>query len=166
MAESAALRYLLENSTRYPKDVLMKNLKDAGYPESEIAAALKQLAQPLQPGVTRDGGFFDFKNKRFYKSVWQKVGDFAFGFFGFWVIGYIFSRLLYAFIPFRFFAYGPLALRFFPVLVSLGIFIGVIMYFWKRRRWISYGVLATFVIGFLLAGIVLLFLGFALRSFY
>jgi len=163
MAESAALRHLRENAGKYPKEELVKQLRVAGYPEAEIASAVLRFEKGNSVAAAPSGDFFDFKTPRVYTSVGQKIGDFVTGFFGYLVFSVLSSFLFYSL--FRFAVFGaPFALRFFPGLLSFGIAIAAIIYLWKRRRWVCYGMISLLLVSVSLAFLGLGVLYFLLRA--
>jgi hypothetical protein len=132
-----AIRYLRENKGKYPLWELSKTLHGAGYGEDDICASIREVfpeeagAVPPPPIPPANQLFWNFQDKKTYIGTGQKWLDFFFGIFApglaIWMIALVFSVLGFRF--FRFFAVFPL------------IFIGLIIYLWNRRRFISYGML-------------------------
>ena len=99
--------------------------------------------------------------KKEYKNNWEKVRDFCISFFGMFIINYIISFIfaLILIIP------PPQSTLSYSLSVISGsithiLYIGLIIFFFKRRKYIAIGVLTSFII-YLLSGF---FLGLMFRG--
>lgn len=130
------ITYLRENKEKYLKDVLATELRKSGYVEGDIAEGIAQVfggvAQTLASAKT---SFWNFKDKKVYTKSSEKWADFLFGFFApipvfmvLVILGVVFNttRVFGNFV----FLFG----------------LGATIYFFNRRRLISYGLLASAVI--------------------
>jgi hypothetical protein len=154
MNENVA-NYLKENKEKFAQEVLLNELRKVGYGEEDIndgvlavyGASVSNSISIPHPIQT---DFWDFNSKRTYSKTSEKWKDFLLGFFGPYVLG-IFSMFIH----------------FLGMLLGLGLYIFyifVIVYLFNRRRFISYGIMANFLSGFLLAGVLIISL-FGLRGF-
>lgn len=141
-----AIDYIKANKDKYSKEVLIEQLRKTGYSEVDIeesaaiAYAGTQFAGNNLQAVSA-GNFWDFKSKRTYTKPSEKQKDFLFGFFAPWFLGIVSSI-----IPFI----GNL------IVIVGGIF--AIIYFFNRRRFISYGLLANIATSLVVVGIFIVFI--------
>jgi hypothetical protein len=130
------IAYLNENKEKYPKEVLIAELRKSGYSEEDIAEGVGQVFEGKAPMLApANTSFWNFKDKKVYTSAGQKWADFLFGVFApsvFWFT----SLLIFSFI-----SYGISYIYFVPFLID----IAIAVYLFNRRRFIFYGLLASLV---------------------
>lgn len=119
------IKYLQENKDKKTREELTKELQEKGHKENEIEEALNTIYICSNP-LKRD--FWDFSSPKTYCSRSEKTRDFFVGLFGPVIAGIIFI------IPFL------------GVLVYVIYYFYSIFYFYKRRKWISYGILVHLLI--------------------
>jgi len=165
-----AVEYLWQNKDRYVIEKLKEQLRKLGYPENVIAAATEKVyLGTSKEGLSSEGkgvggarqSFFDFRSKKVYRSLGEKVLDFFVGFFGILVLFWIFV-VIAAIFGIHLFSFGPLpGTPFFVFAVQIfGIF-----YFWKRRRFLARGLLSAILIPLLLAGVVIAYVFLVFKVF-
>lgn len=125
MPNEQVLLYLRENKEKFSRETLMEQLRVSGYPEADITEGVSSVYDGVSLRETSPWNFWDFKTAHTYRSSSEKTLDALFGFFG----------------PLLFFVFLPLGFL-------LDLFF--LFYFWKRRRYIAYGVLDRWIISFLL----------------
>lgn len=118
--------YLNENKEKYPKDVLVAELRKSGYTEEEITEGVAQVFEGKALAAANTS-FWNFKDKKVYASAGQKWADFLFG---------VFVHIFITFISFFFLGH------FFYIV--LFILLAVCLH--KYRRYMFYGMIATFVL--------------------
>lgn len=133
------ITYLEQNKNKYSKEVLIEELKKAGYLEQDIIEGTSYIygSGELNQSVSRIINFWDFKAKIEYQSSSQKWKDFLFGFF------IPFAGVLVAWIP----------------LIGLALFvfeIFSIVYLFNRRKFISFGLMGNFTFGILMAVMIIM----------
>jgi hypothetical protein len=123
--------YLQDNKDLFSKEVLVDQLKKAGYEEGDIAGGVACVydAAASSDQTAQQGGFLDFKSIKTYVNSSDKWKDFLFGFFAPFLCG-----LLLAIVPIL------------GSLVFLAAYVFFLVYFFKRRRFIFYGMLAELVL--------------------
>lgn len=150
-----AIEYLSQHKESYSLESLKIQLQNGGYPKELIDEAVAEvfLGKKREEGQAR--GFFDFQNKRVYKSFGSKLADFLFGFVGSIVVSWItYSLLGYIFgYTFRYYVYGGVRGVFVSIVLGAGVF-----YFWKRRHYFARGILFVFIFDFI-AFVLFWFLG-------
>lgn len=166
MANPQAVAYLRENREKFPPGTLREQLLHAGYPQAVIDAALAEVfGSPAAAGARP--GFFNFRAPRTYRSFGEKIPDFLLGFFGVLIVNvalsFFFGGASRIFGLYRF-GYGLI----FGPLLGLVFLVGeiaLIFFFWKRRRWLAYGVLATWILAAIFVALGILAFFFIARSF-
>lgn len=152
--KNPAVEYLRQNKDKFPPESLRKRLIEAGYPLDQIAEASRIVygEKPSFPSpVGAKASFWDFKNVRVYQTTGEKFLDVLFGFFILpFIIGIPFTLLFgflgfsYGFRDFGQFGFGfPILIIFIPTIIR----IVLIFYFWQRRRYIVYGLIASLIFG-------------------
>ncbi len=155
MANENILTYLRENKERYPIEVLRKKLVGAGYPQNQVEEGIRIVyggEAPSPPKIGPKHSFWDFKNVRTYYSTGEKILDALFGFF---IVSSVVNFILGSFLRIIFGYggyYGGYGLFNISQLVLWGIQIGAVIYFWRRRRYLAYGLAASLVLGVLFGG--------------
>lgn len=141
-------QYLESNKDKYSQESLIEQLKKAGYTENDIRDGVQSVYASKMlsgdAGAVSGGNFWDFKSKKSYINSSEKWKDFLFGFFAPWILGML-----------------SLVVPFFSLVVLVGE-IFAIVYFFNRRRFIAYGILAN-VIALPVVGI---FVGLIFSGFY
>ena len=125
-----AVTYLRENQHRHSPDILQEQLRAAGYSAEVVQKAFAE--------TTEKGNFWDFRSKRIYHSLKEKLIDGGVGFvlsgilvplLGFllpWITGEIFGF---------WWASGILSSTFFVAEILATI------YLWNKRRYFAIGML-------------------------
>jgi hypothetical protein len=133
------ITYLNENKEKYSKEVLVAELRKSGYAEGDIAEGVAQVFSLSAVAGAKEGGvtpvvaktsFWNFKDKKTYTKASEKWADFLFGVFSPIIFGVALSI-------FRFMRVGWIFLLSEVVLA---------VYFFNRRRFIFYGLVASVVI--------------------
>ena len=128
-----AIRYVREYQQRYSLDVLKKQLQSAGYSTEVVQKALAE--------TTEKGNFWDFRSKKIYHSLKEKLID---GGLGFFLTGIVLPLLnfLPAMIGVRealWYGYP----NFFWIVE-----IAAMIYLWNRRRYFTIGMIVGLVLSF------------------
>ncbi|MDO8559726.1 MAG: hypothetical protein Q7S23_01655 [bacterium] len=139
MAHSAVVAYLRANKDRFPEAVLRQQLQQQGYPEAVIATGVAEVygLATVKTPTAHPQRFFDWRVPFTYWSSGQRVGHFLLGLLLGGVLSLVFS-LLNVFLnrAETLFAGGGLfALR-----------IGLLAFFFWRRPWLGWGLLAATVL--------------------
>lgn len=137
------IKYFIENKEKYSKEILIAELSKAGYKKEEIAEAAKFVYEGAAPQKEASANFWNFKARKVYIKTSEKVVDFLLGFF---VAGFVVWTIIWLL---HLIIRGPL------FFLSLIIYILALIYLYKRRRYMFYGLLADLLIP--LAGIIFLF---------
>ena len=160
-----AVEYLWQNKDRYVIEKLKEQLRKLGYPENVIAAATEKVyLGTSKEGLSSEGkgvggarqSFFDFRSKKVYRSLGEKILDFFAGFFGILVLHLLFG------VGGGLLRYGPLSG------ISLLVFvvqIVLIFYFWRRRRYLARGLLSAILIPLLLVGVAIAYVFLVFKVF-
>lgn len=138
------IKYLIENKEKYSKEVLVAELDKAGYGEDEIVEAIRfvyNAVSPQEEGGGEPANFWDFKTKKIYTKKFEKIIDFLAGFFVIAIMAWI-----------------AMDINDDLVFIPLILYIFSLFYFFKKRRFIFYGLLADLLIP--IAGIIFLFFAF------
>lgn len=139
-----AKSYIEENRGQFSSEQLSEQLNKAGYGSDVVVEALRQAGVSVSVEKTTSGealsgtatSFWNFKEKHVYTSGWQKFGDFLFGF--------LFFPFVYLFISLLSFFLG-IFLGVFSVFLPIIFSIWAIVYFWRRRKFISIGLIFSFI---------------------
>lgn len=164
-----AVAYLRQHKGRYTTEVLTEQMQKAGYTDEVIQAAAARIFSEVslptssQASIKQapEGGqsFFDIRSRKVYRSGWEKVIDFLAGFIGIHILGFvlfIFSNVLLGVLAI--FGLRLYSLYFITPLALVVLYIGGIVYLWRRRRYIAIGILSTLLLGILLIGFFIIML--------
>jgi hypothetical protein len=153
--------YLRNNKEKYSKELLIEQLLKAGHSELDIKESSefvydgKEIAEEKSQ-INETGSFWNFKLKKTYVKPSEKWKDFLFGFFAPFAINFILTSLR----SFLFRSIFNSNFNFiFSSIISGGIFLTeilLIIYLFKRRKFISYGLITNFSSGLLFVGLVML----------
>lgn len=128
------IAYLSENKEKYSKDVLVAELRKVGYAEGDIIEGVAEVFEGKAPSpASANTSFWNFKDKKVYTSAGQKWKDFLFG-----VFTPLFAQIIL--MPIGFFLRGASSL----LLIML--WIVALVYVFKRRRMMFYGMIALPII--------------------
>ncbi len=152
MVNENIISYLRQNKGKYSPEVLKEKLKGAGYPLNQIEEGFR-VVYGDGPGVSSPEApktsFWDFKNVRVYRSTGEKIIDALFGFF---------VPILVISFAASFLGYYDIGLSAIPIQVVAAI------YFWRKRRYIGYGLLvalaSSYIFNFYLGNISYIFLNY------
>jgi hypothetical protein len=128
------ITYLSGNKEKYPKEVLVAELRKSGYSEGDITEGVAQVFDGKTSAVASvKTSFWNFREKKIYTSAGQKWADFLFGFFGINVIlGTIFTFL-------QLLPYAPEEFIFSVLMLLVEVLIAIHVF--SRRRFVFYGVI-------------------------
>ena len=138
--DSQIAQYLKENKDKYSKEILLEQLRIAGYQELDIAqGAFSVYGLPngtpenVQnvPTISPSQDFWDFKSKKDYVNPGDKAKDFFFGLLAPYIIS--FAVMMVPMV-------NVLAILLLPLAA-----IFCLVYFFSRRRFIFYGLLTNMV---------------------
>ncbi len=145
--------YLKENKDKFPGDVLIEQLVRVGHLPQEIQDAVNFVYGEKNDFIVSNSSvnsvaptsFSDFKSFKTYTIFAEKRNDFLLGFF----VPIIFN-VVFRFVPF----FVP----FVGGIISLGLYIFALVYFFRRRRFIFYGLLANFLLGIIIVFVYFIFM--------
>jgi len=153
-----AVAYLRQNRERYTREVLTEQMQKAGYADEVIRVATARVFSevPSPPSVqTTEGGqsFFDLRSRKIYRSAGERVIDFLVGFIGIHILGFVFNIALTSLLSIlNIFGLRLYSLYFITPLALVVLYVGGIVYLWRRRKYIAIGILSTLLLGFLTTG--------------
>jgi len=129
------IKYFNDNKKKYSREILIAELEKAGYKKEEIAEAAIFIYEPPAPPRERKMSLWnDLRAQKVYIKTSEKIIDFLSGFFlgGFvvWTIVWFIQLII-----------GVYIMLFSPI-----IYILALIYFFKRRKYIFYGLLAELLI--------------------
>ena len=149
--------YLNENKDKFPKDTLIEQLVKVGHLPEEIQEAAEFVygektefmisnnsVYPAEPT-----SFWDFKGFKTYTTFAEKRNDFLLGFFAAIVSGFVFRIIPFA-----------------GGIISFGLYIFALVFFYKRRKFIFYGLLADILLGILIVIILAVIVSLSLSRFH
>ena len=148
------ISYLRENKDKFPRETLIEELKKSGYSEVDINEGVEIVYENKDiPSPVAITSFWDFKTKKIYGKASEKVADFFLGFFAPWLLNIVFF-------PLRFISSNRIVSSVLGF-VALIAEIFIIIYLFKKRKFISYGLIANFLLMFVfIAGFITLLLLF------
>ncbi len=130
-------KYLRENKNKYPKEILIDELKKSGYKDEDIRKGIGEVfgnkTGHQEKQSAEAGSFWDFSKKKIYQSGSEKFLDFLFGLFAPWILGIL--NLI-----------SPL----FGLVLFAG-YIFALIYLFHRRRYIFYGLILDMLLPLLAA---------------
>lgn len=133
------IRYLNDNKDKYPKESLVNELSKVGYSERSILESVQAVygrAEVVNGGKT---SFWNFKDKKEYRKASEKAGDVFLGFLFPWVFGWAISMAVHTLL-------APFGMMFFIWLLGVILYIFALVYFYRKRRYIFYGMLLNIII--------------------
>ncbi len=128
------INYFRENKDKFSREILVGELRKIGHSEADILESVQlvygansSVVMPIPPSIQNN--FWDFKSKKVYTKTLDKLKDFLFGFFGPYI-----ALIMFGMVPFL------------GIFLWFGAYVYVIVYVFNRRRFISYGMIASFMI--------------------
>jgi hypothetical protein len=125
--------YLQENKEKYPQEMLVDQLKKAGYLELDIQEGILIVFNNAKSSLTQKEvalmNFWDFKTPKIYTGSYEKWKDFLFGFF----------------VPFLMWIFVVL-IPLLSLVVHLMLYIFALVYLSNRRKFIFYGLLSRLLL--------------------
>lgn len=127
--------YLQENKDKYSQEILLDQLRKAGYSEQDIKDGASFVYNNSVAAATpsRESkqaiDFWDFKTPKIYTKSSEKWADFLFGFFAPMAVGFV-SNLIPLIGPF----------------IALIFYILALIYLFNRRRFVFYGILMGIIL--------------------
>jgi hypothetical protein len=138
------INYLTENKGKYPQKDLEVALEKAGYSDSEINQGVLSVYKKQEDVIKnllplKKTDFWNFKVKKDYTSLGEKFKDIVFGFLVSVILGGLLNLIFRKFISTNII-----------VLADIIIFIILLRYSYKYRRFIFYGLILTLVLSIVL----------------
>jgi hypothetical protein len=145
------INYLTQNKNTYSEEVLIGELKKAGYSELDIIESANYIysgSANSGQAVSRISNFWDFKTAVVYQNNSEKLKDFFFGFLA------PYAGILVAWIPLA--GLALFAFEFFSII-----------YLFSRRKFIALGMIGNLIFGMflMLVFVMIIFLFGGMRSF-
>lgn len=141
-----AVKYLQDNKNKYSKEVLLEELRKAGYNEADIIEAEKETYKDnISQTENKPTSFFNFKTKKVYFTKKEKALDFLVGLLFFPLALNFLVDFSKPFLPYRMFNYYSPFIKFFFILI----YAAGLIYFYKRRKYIFCGLVIIVFIYFL-----------------
>lgn len=142
MANTAAVNFLREHKARYPLEILQRQLRAQGYPEAVVAESVKVAYGGAKPGTPQgnySGGFFNIRRPLVYATGGLKIWDFIAGL----MLGGAMSFIQLVGQEIFFYDF-----ELYGVLTLLAVRVVLLVFLFRTRRWMMFGLLAASVLAF------------------
>jgi len=125
------INYLLENKSKFSREILIDELRKAGYEEKDIIESVNMVYDnvSMQDSRKKPTSFWDFKNKKLYINKVEKIVNF--------IVGMLLPWLTLCIIA---------AIEDDLAWLTLFIYIALLIYFKSRRYYIYRGLLINLII--------------------